>query len=153
MISIQAAGAGDYPALLALWRRSVEATHHFLTPADVDEIEQDVADYLPQMPDLRAAVEGGKIAGFIAVSGATVEMLFVDTDAQGRGVGTALLQAAAAGHDAVRVDVNEQNASGRAFYAARGFSETGRSEVDGEGRPFPILHLQLLVPELPASPA
>ncbi|TVU59654.1 GNAT family N-acetyltransferase [Paenarthrobacter nitroguajacolicus] len=153
MISIQAVDAGDYPALLALWRRSVEATHAFLTAADVDEIEQDVAAYLPQMPDLRVAVEGGTLVGFIAVSGATVEMLFVDSDAQGRGIGSALLQAAAAGHDAVRVDVNEQNASGRAFYAARGFSEVGRSEVDGEGRPFPILHLQLLVLEPPARPA
>jgi len=93
------------------------------------------------MPDLRVAVEGGVIRGFIAISGIFVAMLFVDSDAQGKGIGTALLEAAAADHDVVRVDVNEQNASGRAFYASRGFVEVSRSEVDDEGRPFPVLRL------------
>ncbi|PRB36093.1 hypothetical protein CQ020_22075 [Arthrobacter sp. MYb23] len=50
-------------------------------------------------------------------------------------------------------DVNEQSASGRAFYAARGFVEVGRSEVDDEGRPFPVLRLQFVAPKSPARPA
>jgi len=32
-------GAGDHPALAAIWRRAVDATHDFLTQADRDEIE------------------------------------------------------------------------------------------------------------------
>ncbi|TDU25333.1 GNAT family N-acetyltransferase [Arthrobacter sp. JUb115] len=141
MVSIRTAIDTDYSALLAIWRRSVEATHEFLTPADIDSIELDVAKYLPQMSDLRVAEEVGQPMGFIAIEKDIVEMLFVDAFAQGRGIGSALLNSVVAGRDSVRVDVNEQNPSGRNFYAAKGFTQIGRSETDGEGRAFPILHL------------
>lgn len=141
MISIRAAVDVDYPDLLEIWRRSVEATHKFLTPEDIDAIEQDVATYLPQMSDLRVAEKDGHLAGFIAIENDTIEMLFVDAVMQGLGIGSTLLSAVIEGRLAVRVDVNEQNPSGRKFYAAKGFVKIGRSEVDGEGRPFPILHL------------
>jgi putative acetyltransferase len=42
----------------------------------------------------------------------------------------------------LRVEVNEQNPRARAFYAARGFGQVGRTEIDGEGRPFPLLILR-----------
>lgn len=142
MISIREAASGDFPGLLAIWRRSVESTHDFLTPADVDAIEHDVAKYLPLMTDLRVAEEQRQLLGFIAIEENTVEMLFVDTHAQGKGVGSALLASVAKNLDILRVDVNEQNPSARAFYRAKGFTETGRSETDGEGRAFPILHLE-----------
>lgn len=127
--------------LLEIWRRAVEATHDFLAPADIDAIADDVARYLPQMSDLRVAEVDGRLSGFIAVEGETVEMLFVDAMLQGRGIGSELLASVAHGHEILRVDVNEQNPSGRAFYAAKGFTQTGRSATDGEGRAFPILHL------------
>ncbi len=41
----------------------------------------------------------------------------------------------------LRVEVNEQNDAGLAFYLARGFSLVSRSETDRDGRPFPLLHL------------
>lgn len=151
MTSIRSAVAADYPALLEIWRRSVEATHKFLTPTDIDAIERDVARYLPQMSNLRVAEDGNGLTGFIAVEGDTVEMLFVDASVQGRGIGSALLASVATDHDVLRVDVNEQNPPGRAFYAAKGFSETGRSEIDGEGRPFPLLHLELAAAGKPTA--
>ncbi|MGV2953512.1 GNAT family N-acetyltransferase [Glutamicibacter sp. AGC46] len=141
MVSIRTAVDTDYPSLLAIWRRSVEATHEFLTPADIDSIEPDVAKYLPQMSDLRVAEEVGQPMGFIAIENDIVEMLFVDAFAQSRGIGSALLNSVVTGRESVRVDVNEQNPSGRNFYAAKGFTQIGRSETDGEGRAFPILHL------------
>ncbi|MFC9933072.1 GNAT family N-acetyltransferase [Glutamicibacter sp. NPDC127525] len=141
MVSIRTAVDTDYSALLAIWRRSVEATHEFLTPADIDSIELDVAKYLPQMSDLRVAEVVGQPMGFIAIEKDIVEMLFVDAFAQGRGIGSALLNSVVTGRESVRVDVNEQNPSGRNFYAAKGFTQIGRSETDGEGRGFPILHL------------
>ncbi|WP_424466283.1 GNAT family N-acetyltransferase [Pseudoclavibacter helvolus] len=145
MISIRPATVPDLPALLDIWRRSVEATHTFLSPADVDAIADDVVRYLPQMSDLRVAELGGRLVGFVALEDGVLEMLFVDADAQGGGVGSALLDSVLAGRRVTRVDVNEQNPIGRSFYARRGFVEIGRSEVDGEGRPFPVLHLQLSV--------
>ncbi len=143
MISIRPAETADHSTLLAIWRRAVEATHHFLTPADIDALALDVETYLPQFPDLRVAAdtETSFVVGFVAVDGDFIDALFVDTSAQGRGVGTKLLASATTGRDLVRVDVNEQNPSALAFYAARGFSVVARSETDGQ-RPFPLLHLQ-----------
>ncbi|KAB1639912.1 GNAT family N-acetyltransferase [Pseudoclavibacter terrae] len=140
-MSIRRAVPADVQDLLGIWRRSVEATHAFLSAADVDAIALDVESYLPRMSDLRVAERGGRLVGFVALEGDVIEMLFVDADAQGTGVGSTLLDAVLAGRALTRVDVNEQNSAGRAFYARRGFVEVGRSETDGEGRPFPILHL------------
>jgi putative acetyltransferase len=38
--------------------------------------------------------------------------------------------------------VNEQNRSALAFYEHLGFERTGRSPVDGQGRPYPLIHLR-----------
>jgi putative acetyltransferase len=141
-VDIRPARTADHTELLRLWHGAVEATHHFLSPADVDFYEGMVARYLPQMDDLRVAVtETGALAGFIAQDDGEIQMLFVDRASHGQGIGTALLDSVAAMHPELRVDVNEDNPSGRAFYAAKGFVEVGRSELDGEGRPFPLLHL------------
>jgi putative acetyltransferase len=42
-----------------------------------------------------------------------------------------------------RVDVNEQNHQAFGFYQRFGFAVTGRSDTDGQGKPYPLLHLGL----------
>lgn len=39
--------------------------------------------------------------------------------------------------------MNEQNPQAVGFYLHYGFVQTGRSPLDGEGRPFPLLHMAL----------
>jgi putative acetyltransferase len=39
-------------------------------------------------------------------------------------------------------DVNEQNGQAVGFYKRMGFTATGRSPLDGQGRPYPLLHLK-----------
>lgn len=142
-LRIRPARPDEFARLLEIWRDAVEQSHAFLTPADIDWYQDSVASYLPRMNDLRVAVDDAKdLVGFIAQDGGEVHMLFVLPSAQGLGVGTALLEDVASGFDVVRLDVNEQNPSARAFYSAKGFHEVGRSEVDGQGRPFPLLHLR-----------
>lgn len=68
-------------------------------------------------------------------------MLFVDAGLHGRGIGSALLAHVVRTAGVRAVDVNEQNPSAAAFYLRHGFTVAGRSEVDGEGRPYPLLHL------------
>lgn len=41
-----------------------------------------------------------------------------------------------------KVDVNEENPQALAFYLHMGFNIAGRSEVDGNGKPHPLLFLQ-----------
>ncbi|MCY1384245.1 putative N-acetyltransferase YjaB [compost metagenome] len=82
----------------------------------------------------------GRIAGFIGTTEDRVDMLFVDPAQHGRGIGRALLEHALA-EGACKVDVNEQNPQALGFYLRLGFVQYRRSEVDGSGKPFPILHL------------
>jgi ribosomal protein S18 acetylase RimI-like enzyme len=133
--------SADLPVLVRIWRRSVEATHDFLSPEDVDRYERVVLDALPAL-EVTVAERDGRVVGFAATDGARVEMLFVDPSAHRGGIGAMLLADATAGRTAVELDVNEQNPGARRFYARLGFREVGRSALDGEGRPFPLLHLR-----------
>ena len=140
--TIRSAETCHHHHLLAIWRGAVEATHHFLTAEDVDWYEELVRGHLPGMADLRVAEDpAGALLGFIAQDEGEIHMLFIDPRHHGRGVGTALLDDVARDFPVLRVDVNEENPSGRRFYAARGFRQVGRSEIDGQGRAHPLLHL------------
>lgn len=45
--------------------------------------------------------------------------------------------------NAIKVDVNEQNNHALGFYEHIGFKVVGRSPLDGQGEPYPILHMAL----------
>ncbi len=140
---IRAGRTEDHARLLEVWRASVEMSHTFLTASDVNWYEPMVAYYLTQMADLRVALdETDQVLGFLAQDAGEIHMLFVDPAAQRQGVGTALLEDVASGFGVLRLDVNEQNPTARAFYAAKGFTGVGRSDIDGQGRPFPLVHLR-----------
>ncbi len=139
---VRPARADERDALVAIWEAAVRATHDFLAEDDIRRYRDLLpGSYLPQV-DVRVAVRGDRVLGFLGTSGHRVEMLFVDPAAHGSGVGTALLRSAMAEHDVVEVDVNEQNPAAVRFYEARGMRVVGRSATDGEGRPFPLLHLR-----------
>lgn len=136
-------GTAEYPRLVEIWRSAVKATHDFLAAYDFERIEANLASaYFPAVK-LIVAERGGQVLGFAGVSDGTLEMLFVSDPARGQGVGSALLSEAVASHGVTRLDVNEQNAGATGFYLSRGFVQVGRSELDGDGRPYPILHLAL----------
>lgn len=142
-VEVRSVRPADREPLVSIWRRAVEATHHFLTPDDVDFYGGVVGAHLPVAGDVRAAYDGqDRPVGFIVQDGGEIEMLFVDPDRHGSGIGGRLLDSVARDHDDLRVDVNEQNPSGRTFYTAKGFTQIGRSELDASGRPFPLLRLQ-----------
>ncbi len=128
--------------LIAIWERSVRATHKFLPGEVIDGIKQVLAtDYLP-MVDIYVLEADGVLSGFIGLSGCKIEMLFIDTDCIGKGYGSMLIDYAKQ-HGAYLVDVNEQNETAMNFYIAKGFKIISRDEKDEAGRPFPILHMTL----------
>ena len=139
---VRPARAEDWPALVALWRRSCEATHGFLAPDDLEALEEEVRRLLPAVEELWLAEARGRPVGVLGGAGSHVDMLFVAPDWFRRGVGTLLLAHARRLHGPLTLEVNEDNPAGLAFYRARGFVVTGRSPVDSEGRPWPLLHLR-----------
>lgn len=136
--------AGLLAELVACWRASVEATHAFLSPDDIERIAGYVPEAIASVAHLTICRdEGNKIAGFIGVDGAMIEMLFVDPALRGHGLGTLLLDHATSTFGATLVDVNEQNEQAVGFYRHYGFEVFDRSATDGMGDPFPILHMRL----------
>jgi len=87
--------------------------------------------------------EKGQIVGFVGVVEDKVEMLFIHPQWRGQGIGRRLLEYAIKALGSTKVDVNEQNQQAVGFYQRMGFEVEGRSELDGSGKPFPLLHMQL----------
>jgi len=145
MIIRQATNA-DHPLLLNIWQRSVRATHHFLQESDIEELLPQLRDnYLPAVELWVAVDTEDSPLGFIGLNENHVEMLFIEPDLRGKGIGRALLDHARSSRQQMSVDVNEQNPEAVGFYLHYGCVQTGRSPLDGEGRPFPLLHLSLPV--------
>lgn len=138
MISLRQSESSDAEALLQVWRDAVDASHDFLSADDRAAIDPLVADYVRSASLLVATVEGVPVA-FMGVSGRNIDSLFIAPHAQGRGVGRKMIEQV--GRPAT-VDVNEQNGHAVEFYRHLGFEIVGRSETDGDGRPYPLLHLR-----------
>ena len=131
--------------VVEIWRDAVDATHDFLTPEDRRALDDEVCSFLPAAPLWLARSGDGEILGFMLLtpteSGAHMDALFIDPVAHGQGVGRALVAHAIALHGAITTDVNAQNPGAIGFYHAMGFVETGRSELDDQGRAYPLIHL------------
>jgi len=79
--------------------------------------------------------------GFIGVAQSNIEMLFVRPEFFSRGIGRCLVNFALENLGVSKVDVNEQNPKAVKFYEKMGFEQVGRSELDGQGNPFPLIHM------------
>lgn len=143
-MKIDTATRADYPALIALWEASVRATHHFLPEAEIMALRPLILEhYFDAMTLHCTRTEEGLIAGFSGVHEGKLEMLFVAPEARGSGVGRLLVAHAIELGGATQVDVNEQNEQAVGFYLKMGFTVTGRSPLDGQGKPYPLLHMAL----------
>lgn len=136
-------GTEDYDTLLDVWVSAVEATHHFLSEEDYEFYKTHVPVYFNHLDLYAYKDDQGKITAFIGISEDNmIDMLFVHNSVRSQGIGKILLNYAVEKLDARRVDVNEQNKQALDFYYHFGFEEIGRSEYDGEGKAYPILHLE-----------
>lgn len=146
MITIRPSAPADGARVLDIWRDAVDATHDFLTRADRAAIEEEVKGFLPFAPLWLAVDTRDRPVGFMLLDGASMEALFIDPAHRGAGVGRALVNHALGLHPVITTDVNEQNAQAVGFYQRLGFVATGRSERDGQGRPYPLIHLRFAPP-------
>ena len=136
----------DFPEIIGVWRSAVDATHGFVTPQDLLEMERELIPAFLPMLDLTLATVDGQVVGFSGVDGEVLEMLFVHDDFRGTGIGSQLLtHAIEAG---VReLQVNEDAPGSADFYRHRGFEVERRTELDDAGRPYPTLHMRLREPD------
>lgn len=130
--------------ILTVWEKSVLATHDFLTDADFHEIKKMVEAIDFSEFEVHCLVDDQyQVLGFLGVMDRKVEMLFIDSYWIGKGLGKRLLDFALEQLKCFEVDVNEQNINARRFYEKSGFEVIDRSEKDGAGMDYPILHMRL----------
>lgn len=141
---IKPAIASNYDEIIQVWESSVRATHDFITEQNIQALKIAIKEqYLPNLAVFVAVDETNKIIGFIGTDENRLEMLFISPNNRGKGTGKQLLQYAINQLGITEVDVNEQNPQAVGFYQYMGFIQYARSEIDGEGNPFPILHMKL----------
>lgn len=125
----------------------MRATHLFLTESEILGIREYVPTALAGVPLLIVEENAdGAPTAFTGIDGDKLEMLFVADGQRGRGVGKRLLKHGVAACGVKKLDVNEQNPGARGFYEHLGFVVRGRSELDEQGNPYPILHMELAIP-------
>lgn len=132
----------DYPRLIEIWESAVLNTHDFLKEEDFLYYKKQLPVYF-QYVTLLGFEQEGVLVGFMGIAEENLEMLFVDNDYRGTGIGKKLIAYATANLHVTKVDVNEQNTQAVGFYKYMGFNIVRRSELDGEGKEYPILHMQL----------
>ena len=143
MEGIQKAAENDFTEITEVWEASVRASHHFLTNEDILFFKPLIPEYLKSVKLYCARNEEKLITAFLGTADDKIEMLFVHPSQMGKGIGKRLLHFAIENLKARRVDVNEQNEKAVGFYLHSGFVVRSRDELDGLGKPFPILHLEL----------
>ncbi len=140
---IRKATPADADRLFDVWQTAVDATHDFVSAGDMAEIAKLVReDYLP-VADLDLVEDAsGTVLAFMGMTDAEIDSLFVHANARGKGVGRLLVDLAMRRFPIVVTEVNEQNAQGVGFWRYMGFRQVGRSDTDGQGRPYPLLRLE-----------
>lgn len=141
VISIRRSRHDEGDKLIAIWCRSVDATHDFLSKAYRAELEKLVRSFLPEAPLWVAVTEWDEPVGFMLLTGEHRDALFVEPGVRGCGVGKLLVEHALTLAPGLTTNVNEQNEQAVGFYNKMGFKVTGRSEVDDPGKPYPLLNL------------
>lgn len=138
---IEQIGEETYDEILYVWERSVRATHDFLSEDDIAYYKLRIPEYFSQVR-LYAIQYSGQVQAFMGLSDNKIEMLFVLPESRGKGLGKKMVRYALLEKNIMEVDVNEQNLQACGFYEKMGFTVISRDSVDGEGKPFPILHLR-----------
>ncbi|GAB7532332.1 GNAT family N-acetyltransferase [Pseudomonas sp. 3A(2025)] len=134
----------DYPRLIEVWESAVRATHDFLPEPYLQRLKGLLLEqYLDTVLLFCTRNEQGLITGFAGVSPGKLQMLFVDAQYRGQGLGTQLLKHAIEQFNIRHLDVNEQNPQALGFYIKHGFKQISRSPVDGLDQPYPMLRLGL----------
>ncbi len=90
---IRPARPEDADAIAALFRRSYGTLTFLPTLHTPEEDRRHFADVMARA-EVRVAEEDGRLLGFSALAGDVLELLYVDPDAHGRGIGRALLEQA-----------------------------------------------------------
>ena len=130
--------------LLGVWENSVRTTHKFLSNKEILEIRKYVSQALSSISHLIIDTDENKNPiAFMGIEDNTLEMLFITSECRGKGIGKKMLLYGIKNYDVNNVAVNEDNLQAKGFYEYMGFKVYQRNELDGQGKPYPVLYMKL----------
>ena len=134
--------------LINLWKKTVKASHNFLSEDEIQQIKKYVPEALNNIPHLIVAKDDFDTPiGFMGIAENKLEMLFVADSERGKGIGKALIKYGISNYNINELTVNEQNPLAREFYEHMGFYVYKRTDLDEQGNPYPILYMKREVNE------
>ena len=142
IVNIKDRNSNIIQELTSLWQCSVSQTHTFLTDKDINEIKEYVPQALKEVEYLIVAKNENEYLGFMGIEKQRLEMLFLAPQYIGQGVGRKLVEYGIKKHQITEVTVNEQNPNAVGFYEHIGFNTYKRTDLDEQGRPFPLLYMR-----------
>lgn len=129
--------------MLAIWEQAVIDTHGFLSRNDFEAIKELVSSIDFNNLQVFCLMKADTVFGFIGVANKKIEMLFLNPELFGQGLGQKLLRFAINELHANKLDVNEQNTKAVHFYLKSGFEIFERTTTDDQGRNYPLLRMKL----------
>ncbi|QQF51971.1 GNAT family N-acetyltransferase [Campylobacter fetus] len=130
--------------LVNVWEDSLRVTHLFLSDPEIENIKKYVPQTLYDVSNLIVLKdEKGNIQAFMGIEGQKLDMLFVSSKEQNKGLGKKLICYGINNYSINEVCVNEQNPIAKRFYEYIGFRVYKRSDIDEQGNPYPILYMRL----------
>ncbi|MEK2474767.1 GNAT family N-acetyltransferase [Streptomyces noursei] len=131
----------DQDAVCDLWSRASRQAHPFIEGEGEGERARVLREVYLVQAENWVAERDGAVIGLLGLlgggedGGVEIGGLFVAPEAQGGGIGRELVEHAASRYGALTLEVFEENARGRRFYAGLGFTERGRRIDDRTGHP------------------
>ena len=136
----------DEDELIERWFRSTVEGQSFLSQEFWESVKPLIREVYMPMAETWVAEGDGKILGFISLLDNVIGGLFVDTDQQGKGIGTALIKhAEKIRPQPLSVEVFEKNEKARSFYEKCGFSFGEKKLQDESGEVVYILHQKAIL--------
>lgn len=141
--AIEKRSEGLIQQLYEVWEKSVTATHTFLPKEEIDKIVGSVPDAVQAITHLIIAEgDDGRPAAFMGIEAHKLEMLFIDPNERGKGLGRQMIQYGIDNYALNRLCVNEQNPQAIGFYEHMGFEVIKRTDLDEQGNPYPLLYMK-----------
>lgn len=120
----------DTDAVMQIWKNENIKAHDFISRDYWNNNFEYVKTALSEA-EVYVFEENNEILGFIGLNGSYIEGIFVNSDNQHKGVGTALLNKAKKNNCKLTLSVYEKNLKARSFYEKNGFEIISRS-IDSE---------------------
>ena len=140
-IEVRPAEPGDAARVAEIYLTAFHGTYDFPLAHTDDQVRQWIADFVIPSGDAFVGTLDGRLVGMAVIRPGDLDQLYVAPEAQGRGVGSRLVELAKRrSPDGLGLYTFQVNARARRFYEARGFVADAFGDGTGNEERQPDVH-------------